>query len=202
MVIFKHEGKLEWGALDVPVFGLQADWYGEPVEPPAGFAVVEDCERLWFLAHHRRAASLHPRSRPGVFLSELWKHDVAELFLHDPASGRYLELNLAPNAAWWSCEFTAPRVRATADEVAMPEVETFAELAPDGSWLAAMSVPLDLLRARVGYGENTRANVAMIFFSPEQRFLSAAKLGGEEPDFHRPADFPAVEFAALPEAQS
>jgi hypothetical protein len=47
---------------------------------------------------------------PGNFLAELWRHDVAELFIADPASGRYFEFNLAPNGAWWSCEFTAPRV--------------------------------------------------------------------------------------------
>lgn len=141
---------------------------------------------------------LHPKARPGCFLGGLWETDVAELFLADPVSGRYLELNLAPNGAWWSCEFTAPRQRAEANDIAMPDVATFADLAPDGSWLAAMAVPLDILRARLDFGQETRANVTMILGSPEQRFLSAAKLHGTVPDFHQPAGFTKIQFADRP----
>jgi hypothetical protein len=124
---------------------------------------------------------------------------VAELFLADPASGRYFEFNLAPNGAWWSCEFTAPRVRAEETDITMPEVATFADLAADGSWVAAMALPLDLLNARLGFGPATRGNVAMILESPGQRFVTAADLGGGEPDFHQPDRFPTIGFAPLAE---
>jgi hypothetical protein len=130
---------------------------------------------LWFLAHHRRPADLHPAARPGGFQAELWRYDVAELFLSHPGSGRYFEFNLAPNGAWWCCEFTAARRRAESIDIAMPEVATFADLAADGSWLAAMAI------------------------SPDQRFVSAADLGGGAPDFHRPLVFPEVKFAPLAE---
>lgn len=158
-----------------------------------------DQRRLWFIAHHRRPAMLHPQARPGMFQAELWRYDVAELFLADPASGRYFEFNLAPNGAWWSCEFTAPRVRAEETDIVMPEVATFADLAADGSWVAAMALPLDLLKARLGFGPETRANVTMILCSPDQRFITAADPGGGEPDFHQPDRFPAVGFAPLAE---
>jgi hypothetical protein len=39
--------------------------------------------------------------------------------------------------------------------------------------------------------------VAMIVETPDQRFLSAAELGGESPDFHQPAAFPPVSFVPL-----
>jgi hypothetical protein len=194
MHIVRATKVLEWGALDVPLFGISTDWYKKTFDPPAAWCVSVDEERLWFIASHGRPAKLHPEARPGRFLPELWKHDVAELFLADPVSGRYLELNLAPNAAWWSCEFTQPRQRATAEDVAIPDVETFAELAPSGGWVAAMSIPLDLLRARIDFGENTRGNVNFILHSPEQRFLTAAELGGGEPDFHQPEGFPKLTF--------
>ena len=119
-----------------------------------------------------------------------------ELFLSDPASGRYFEFNLAPNGSWWSCEFTAPRVRADDAEIAMPEVATYAEMAADGSWVAAMAIPLHLLKARLDFGTRTRLNVTMILGSPAQRFLSAADLGSGEPDFHQPARFTQASFAA------
>jgi hypothetical protein len=197
MTIFTSPRPLQWGALDVPLLGIAKDWHGAPVEPAAGFALATDDRRLWFIAHHRAAARLHPQARPGVFQRDLWKHDVAELFLADSASGRYFEFNLAPNGAWWSCEFTAPRVRAEACDIAMPEVATFADLAADGAWVAAMAIPLDLLKARLDFGPQSRANVTMVLGSPEQRFLTAADLGGGEPDFHRPERFPQVKFQTM-----
>ncbi len=199
MTVFRTEAPLAWGELDLPLFGLARDWHGAPVEPPAAFSLAIDPRRLWFVATHRRPADLHPLSRPGRFQPELWKHDVAELFLAAPDGDRYLELNLAPNGAWWSCEFRAPRQRQDEAEIAMPDVATFSELAPDGSWVAALAVPLDLLRARIDFGSGTKLNVAFILENPAPRFLSAADLGGGEPDFHRPARFPQMVLAPLPE---
>ncbi len=199
MTIFTSAVPLQWGELDVPLFGLGNDWSGAECQPPAGFCLVMDDARLWFLANHRKSAELHPKSRPGAFQAELWRYDVAELFIADPTSGRYLEFNLAPNGAWWTCEFTAPRVRADEVDIAMPDIATFADLAPDGSWLAAMAIPLDLLRARVDFGPETTANVAMILGPPAQKFLTATQLGGSEPDFHQPQGFGKVSFVPVPQ---
>lgn len=197
MTIFTSLRPLVWGELDVPMLGLEKDWFGAPLQPAAGFCLAMDEKRLWFIAHHRKAANLHPQARPGVFQAELWRHDVAELFISDPVSGRYFEFNLAPNAAWWSCEFTAPRVRAENTDIVMPEVATFSDMAADGAWVAAMAIPLDLLRARLDFGTETRANVTMILGSPDQKFITAADLGGGEPDFHLPHRFPTVVVAPL-----
>ncbi|GAA5479853.1 hypothetical protein [Haloferula helveola] len=185
----RFEKPLRWGELDVPLFGISSDWFGKPVQPPVAWSLALDPERFWFIASHGRPASIHPKARPGRFLAELWKFDVAELFIADPGSGRYLELNLSPNSAWWSCEFSAPRVRTSPDESEWPGVETFAELAADGTWVAAMALPLATLRERLSFGETTTANFTFIVESPEQRFLSASPLGDGEPDFHRPEKF-------------
>lgn len=198
MTIFTSSRPLAWGELDVPLFGLENDLRGAPLQAPAAFSVVTDARHLWFIASHRQPARIHPKARPGAFQAELWRYDVAELFLADPVSGRYFEFNLAPNGGWWTCEFTAPRVRADEAEIAMPEVATFSEISPDGSWLAAMAIPLDLLRARLDFGPATRMNVAMILESPEQKFLSATDLGTGEPDFHQPQRFSEIQFAPLP----
>jgi hypothetical protein len=197
MTVFTSSRPLVWGELDVPLFGLDKDLNGASMGVPAAFSVVVDAHRLWFIANHRQPALVNPQARPGAFLPELWQHDVAELFLADPVSGRYFEFNLAPNGAWWSCEFTAPRVRAETVEIAMPEVATFSELSPDGSWLAAMAIPRDLLEARLDFGADTRMNVTMILESPHQKFLSARPLGGGVPDFHQPERFSTIVFAPL-----
>jgi hypothetical protein len=199
MMIFTSSRDLAWGELDVPLLGVGKDWHGDVLDPAAGFSLAMDSRYLWFIAHHRKAAALHPQARPGKFQAELWRYDVAELFIADPVSGRYLEFNLAPNAAWWSCEFTAPRVRAVEDDIVMPDVATYSDMAADGSWIAAMAMPLDLLRARIDFGVASRANVTFILESPEQRFLTAGNLGEGEPDFHQPDRFPAITFAPLAE---
>lgn len=192
MTVIRSAKPLVWGEIDVPLFGLSKDWYGREFAPQAAFCVVVDPRMFWFIATHGSAAELHPASRPGRFLPELWKHDVAELFLTDPTTGRYMEFNLSPNGAWWSQVFSAPRV--AVGEGPIPGVETFAELAPDGGWVAAMAIPRDFLGSEMNFGESSRLNVCFILGSPEQRFLSAADLGGGEPDFHRPERFSPLVF--------
>lgn len=198
MTVFESKVPLGWGTLDVPLLGIMKDWRGVPLDVPAGFALARDDMRLWFIATHRRPAVLHPRSRPGAFLAGLWEYDVAELFIADPSGSRYFEFNLAPNGAWWSCEFKGPRVREEETDVAMPEVATFSELAPDGGWVAAMAIPLDLLRARLDFGPECSANVTFILGHPEPRYLTATDLGGGDPDFHRPERFGKVRIDDLP----
>ena len=197
MTICTSPDLLVWGKLDVPMLGLENDWQGVPLQPPAAYSLVMDARRLWFIAHHRKPAKLHPLARPGRFQAELWRYDVAELFIADPVSGRYFEFNLAPNGAWWSCEFTAPRVREEEVDIVMPELATFADIAPDGAWVAAMAIPVNLLKARLDFGPRSRVNVAMILASPAQRFVTAADLGGGEPDFHQPRRFPEPVFSPL-----
>jgi hypothetical protein len=198
MTVFTSPQRLIWGELDVPLFGLAKDLDGILLQEPATFSLVVDAQHLWFIASHRKSARLHPQARPGRFQAELWRHDVAELFLFDPVSGRYFEFNLAPNGAWWTCEFIAPRVRADLAEIAMPEVATFSELSADGSWVAAMAIPVDLLKARLNFGNETHVNVTMIIESPVQKFISATDLGPGEPNFHQPAQFPKICFQPLP----
>lgn len=198
MTIFESANPLIWGELDVPLFGLPKDLTGAALSTPAAFSLAKDPTHLWFLASHGKPAQLHPKARPGMFLADLWKYDVAELFIFDPKSGRYFEFNLSPNGAWWNCEFTAPRVRADEMDIPMPEVATFSEMGADGTWVAAMAIPLDLLRARLDFGPETRANVSFILESPQQRFISAANLGDGEPDFHQPDRFTKVTISPLP----
>lgn len=199
MVIIRSSEVLVWGALDLPLLGITRDWHGRSLDPPAAFSLAVDPGHLWFIGGHGKPAELHPDALPGRFQPDLWRHDVAELFLANPSDGRYLELNLSPNGAWWSSTFKARRAVAEDAVEPLEGVRCFATLAPDGTWMAAMAVPLEELRQRIGFGEETRANVCMILGSPEQRFLSVADLGGGEPDFHRPDRFPKLVFQSSDE---
>ena len=60
---------------------LVNDWFGYDVEPSAEFAFATDGEYLWFLASRSKEATVHPDARPGQFLPELWRYDLAEWFM-------------------------------------------------------------------------------------------------------------------------
>lgn len=194
MLIAQSKQDLEWDALDVPMASIDRDWYGVALDVPAAYALVLDPSCLWFLASRARPASPSPQAGPGEFVAGLWQHDVAEFFLHDPGSGRYLEFNLAPNGAWWSAGFVAPRVPEPGGELRIPGVQTYSRTSAAGHWLVAASMPLDFLRQHYAFGTHSRMNVTFILDSPEQTFLSANPPVEGEPDFHRLDLFSTVEF--------
>lgn len=194
MKIIRSNIPLEWGDLSLPMWGLAHDIFDQALEFRLLFSLAFDEQRLWFVAAGSQPACSHPQSRHGKFMRGLWQFDCAELFIADPRSGRYLEFNLAANGAWWSAEFVAPRQRADERDLAFPEVATFADLSPDGGWLSAMSVPLDLLTARIDWSAYSRVNVTFITRSPAQQFVSASPLPGATPNFHQPKHFSPVEW--------
>ncbi len=183
------ENNLAWGSLDLPLLGISHDWFGAPIAPLPGYALATDQTHLWFIATRQAPAQVHPQAKPGQFIEGLWEADVAELFLTDFNSGRYLEFNLAPNSAWWGCEFTSPRQRASNIIEQMPEVQTYADLAADGSWLAAMAIPLEILRSRIDFSPSTRANITMVLGAPKPQYFSVCKMPEQPLDFHQPAFF-------------
>jgi hypothetical protein len=189
MHLFECETTLAWGGLDLPVMGMDTDWHGAALHPPLCFTVACDSTSLWFLATRQAPATCHPGAEPGSFTEGLWEHDVAELFLADPASGSYLEFNLAPNGAWWAAKFIAPRIRARNQPDFTPLITSHSENPSDEAWCAAIRVPLGLLEKEIGFGAETTANATAILNSPHQTFHSAHKLPGASPDFHQPASF-------------
>lgn len=122
---------------------LATEWSGADVSTPLRYQLLRTEEVLIYRAARAAAPELHPQSRPGRFQPELWRYHCAELFLAPAEGAPYLEFNLAPNGAWWSCLFTAPRVAAepAADFSAVRAVgRTTAQ-----GWEAEMRVPLSLL---------------------------------------------------------
>ncbi len=198
MQIFKSIAPLAWGELDIPLLGITTDWFGKPVTPPLAFSLAADSDRLWFVATRQAPASGHPDGMPGEFTPELWKHDVAEVFISDPEGKSYLEFNLAPNGAWWAAKFSATRQLAGSQPDFRSHVEAYADTTEPGSWLAAISIPLNFLHDQVSFAPGSPVNASFILNSPKQTFHTAAKLPGDEPDFHQPAAFSKSTPANLP----
>lgn len=175
--------------LHLPRQILDLDWAGEEIMPPAEFSFAIDSQSLWFLCHRMAPAIVHPDSRPGKFQPELWKYDVAEFFILDPATGIYREFNLSPNGSWWSMAFTAPRVSVESDRL-LAGVETLAEFTAK-SWTAIARIPLASFgEFGGGLPEGAKISATFILNSPTQAFLTTSHIpDGVAPDFHRPQDF-------------
>ena len=189
MQLFTSESRLGWGTLDLPLLGIPSEWQGQALVPPAAFVLASDEESLWFVATRTAPVTIHPDARPGCFTPELWKYDVAELFISDPDSASYMEFNLAANGAWWACRFDTVRKPAVSQPDFTTAISTHHDPIDSGSWLAALVIPIGFLSSQIGFGLGSRANVAFILNSPEQTFHSASKLPGKEPDFHQPQSF-------------
>ncbi|WP_411827305.1 hypothetical protein [Luteolibacter sp. AS25] len=189
MQIFATAKTLEWGHLDVPILGLGKDWFGENLTPPLGFSIVRDQTHLWFLATRQGTPFSHPASEAGAFQPELWKYDVAELFLSNPLTGEYLELNISPNGAWWASKFSNTRVAYEPQPSFQHHVQVYNQENISENWITAIKIPLEFLCEIIGFNEDTTGNVAAILNSPDQTFHSACNLPGAEPDFHQPREF-------------
>ena len=162
---------------------LKTDWFGTALCPPIESLLRMDSKGIFFQATRATAGSSHPQSQPSQFTEELWHYDVAEAFFLEPESGRYLEVNLAPNGAWWACWHSGPRIREK-QQPAFDSVVAQGESHPD-RWQAHIFLPQNLFSSM----KTLRFNITFILNSPAQTFHSLAKLPGEQPDFHQPDSF-------------
>lgn len=170
------------------MLGIPRDWHGQSDPSPPAFSLATDTSHLWFVAHHHAPGHPHPSAKAGCFTPELWLHDVAECFIAWPDQS-YLELNLAPNAAWWACRFASPRLPTSAAPLSIPGLQCHASSSRDAGWLAAMAIPLDFFGANGLDWSSLRANVCLILGTCPRRYYSATPLPGVEPDFHQPDAF-------------
>jgi len=194
MIHYQSQHALQWGELDLPLFGLTKDWHGQTLQPPLAFSLASDSENFWFLAARQSPSTPHPDAQAGSFFEGLWESDVAELFLADPESGAYLEINLAPNGAFWGAQFDAPRVRSLLQPDFPSIITSYWESEMENSWLSAVSIPICEIQNIISSYPNGSANVTAILNSPQQSFHSATKLPGKDPDFHQPCSFTRLEF--------
>ena len=175
--------------LTLPMEQVTHDWFGQPQQPSPRYAMGLDAESFWLVASHEDRPRLHRSAKTGDFVEGLWEYDVAEWFVAAADGSSYLEFNLGPQGAWWCCGFDEARLRSEPALAPPAGVRTYAESTPQGAWTSAIAVPRAFLEEHVGFGPQSRMNVTMILGTPKERFLTAADLGGGEPDYHRPRQF-------------
>ncbi|MEY3395854.1 MAG: hypothetical protein RL346_2091 [Verrucomicrobiota bacterium] len=197
MHIFKSHDELAWGNLDVPLFAILHDWYRVALDRPGMFSLLEDPNSLWFIGIFNKPAATHPQAEPLTFLPELWKYDVAELFISNPTTGAYLEFNLASHGAWWACAFSSVRCPRSNQPDFERHVQPFGDATDPARAIAAMRIPLDFLKFEIDFGSQSGANVTMIRNTPDRQYLSVAELSGSVPDFHQPEQFPPMTYVPI-----
>lgn len=164
---------------------LDHDWYGQPVSGAPQWRLALEGSDLLLRGRAQSQPVRVPGDSPGRFMEGLWEGDLVEVFLLNPDTGYYLELNLAPGGAWWSCGHTGPRIRVAGGAKPLDGGRTRI-VAGDQGWDATLRVPLASLPPDLAFDpEKTRGNLTFCLGRPPQ-YLSVADLGGGTPDFHRP----------------
>ena len=159
---------------------LVKDWYGKPC-PKVGFEVTKSTS--WtFKVSVPTMATTKPMAEPNQYCEGLWKQDVAEWFIVNPKTGRYVECNLAANGAWWMMLFSEPRKRTRVPS--FTGVSTQYKLGGN-SWEAELFIPESLLLACLGEAKWAH-NVCFILGEKPKQYLSLNKLSPKVPDFHLP----------------
>lgn len=171
---------------------IRTDWFYRISQSKARFCIEKqnsENEPLWvFRVKVDKKPSLHPlKILPNTYHEGLWEYDVAEWFIADLETGRYIELNLSPTGAWWMMVFNALRQRA---EQHMPDISliTTGAKVEDASWSAYLKIPVSLIKAVLG-SVALKHNVCFILGKKPREYLSWTRLSAKQPDFHRPADF-------------
>jgi hypothetical protein len=130
-------------------------------------------------------------TQKGDYFEGLWRADCGEIWFGCIENGRYIEINLGANGAWWSCAFLSPRVRDL--ECTPPQCENIKTDLLGRHWQASMVVPwLEIFRC-LQSEDSPVANVTLILGGcpdknpPLENLHSIVPLGAV--DFHRPQDW-------------
>jgi len=192
-IVYQTQQSLDGAALPhhLPWQCFTMGWYGQPLEFEAAFQLIQDSTTLYFSARCDLPSPAEPEQAPGAFLKELWKGDVAEVFVRDPhAAALYQEWNLSPVGAWWTQGFADVREPA-ADFTPPSGVRTWFRSHRDSGWLATLAIPRswEVLN-------DCGLNVTMILSAPKQErtFLSCVPDTDNAPDLHVPARYPKPEI--------
>lgn len=125
------------------------------------------------------------------FVEGLWKYDCGELFLVQPGTGRYLEINVSPSGAWWSCVFSDVRSRDLSTPP--PQIDGIRAQPKGQGWQAEFGLSFAEIERCLGSAEKLRGNVTLILGGcpdqnpPLENLHSVATLGAV--DFHRPHEW-------------
>lgn len=170
-------------ALRMPRTDVETDWWGNRLSRPFRYALGRDATHVVLVSDVPRSAPLPLGHKHGAFVENLaepgTRTDTAEFFIM-LKHGRYFEVHVSPEGAWWYMEFSAYR---TPNPGHRPSgVETKVVKYAD-SWLGAIRIPLDQLPITPGSLVRFQATLALCSGSTPV-YITSAGIPDFEPDFH------------------
>lgn len=157
------------------------------VKSTYGLQFIENAAELLATFEVQQLPFFNERVAPSTFYEGLWKYDCGEVWLYAPATGRYIEVNLAPNGAWWACVFSSARVR---DTSCIPPVCDTSSVETNFSWFATIKISMADVNRCLGTLDDLQANVTLVLGGcgdddvPPQNLHSVVPL--TIMDFHQP----------------
>ncbi len=183
-------------ARELPRTSIEKEWHGSLVTPPLHFSLALDPEALWFCASRASMPQCELSLACGSFVEGLWEKELAEVFLCSAEGPRYLEVNLSPTGAWWSCSFHSYRKRDSSAPLEGVTAWASPLSATSESWEAGLRIPLASIASAINFSPNdlpSRANVSGVVLSGKgPLYLTYGNLRAKEPDFHLADKFPTL----------
>jgi hypothetical protein len=167
-------------------------WNGTLLPSPLWWVMAVDPQFLWFGGSLPGGGSRVSHARAGEYCEGLWEGDVFELFLKEPG-GRYLELNISPEGAWWAMEHTSYRTRVP--YLRPPKVVHLDTEVLEGRWSALIGLERDSLPFPVT--PSMKVHVSGIVYGGETVYISSHSVPTEEPDFHREEVFQGISSRSI-----
>ena len=99
-------------------------------------------------------------AQPSQYFEGLWRGDCGELWLASSESSRYIEVNLAPNGAWWTCVFSSPRNRDL--DCPPPQCQNLQSESLGQYWQSSLTLPWDEIFRCLHSEEPPFANVTIV----------------------------------------
>ena len=170
-------------------YELTHSWHGTPLRNRMRAEIAVNSDHLRFEIQFDHPTHCHPDSQLGRYQEALWKYDVGELFLLNPKTKEYLEINLNSKGAWWMMRFSA--IREADDHFDSLLTKGEVKVAADGS-SAKFTIPRTHLEHLLGCPlEDSTFNITSISNTSEDlgkveyASLNSPTQEGIEPDFHR-----------------
>lgn len=162
----------------------QICWFGVSLPSPFfQYFLLQDSSNLWFGATIPFPTQSQKEYEKLVFQEGLWEKDVAELFLLDPSSGRYMEFNFSPIHAWWCCEFQNYRQPKALGDV--PQINFIEYRIEESSW--SVLVAIDRAALPFPLSNSTLVHISSIVPQTPPIYLTSntKRIVSFDPDFHR-----------------
>jgi len=172
------------------------DWKGQNGDPGRATEVrllwTPDTLFVRFLAIYR-SITVFPDARADGWRDELWKRDVAEVFLqpdqHNPR--KYKEFEVSPNGLWIDLDISDGCKEGLRSKLQRRVAQDVAAR----SWTAELAIPMRSLTLSFDVKRTWKVNFFRVEGETEPRFYSAwSPTYSQEPNFHIPEAFGKLQF--------